>query len=98
MSDLQRMRCGGPAPKEISGGMWMAAAPGALPLARRRPGAPPAPQPLSYATAPPSPAAVGGPPPLAAGLDDSYLVDSASSHMLVSKIKPCKFPSLSYIS
>ena len=25
----------------------------------------------------------------AARLDDSYLVDSASSHMLVSKIKPC---------
>ena len=24
------------------------------------------------------------------GLNDSYLVDSASSHMLVSKIKPCK--------
>lgn len=24
------------------------------------------------------------------GLHDSYLVDSASSHMLVSKIKPCK--------
>jgi hypothetical protein len=23
------------------------------------------------------------------GPDDSYLVDSASSHMLVSKIKPC---------
>ena len=27
----------------------------------------------------------GGPPPV----EDSYLVDSASSHMLVSKIKPC---------
>ena len=27
--------------------------------------------------------------PAAPRLDDSYLVDSASSHMLVSKIKPC---------
>ena len=28
-------------------------------------------------------------PPARPGLQDSYLVDSASSHMLVSKIKPC---------
>ena len=28
-------------------------------------------------------------PPAWPGLQDSYLVDSASSHMLVSKIKPC---------
>jgi len=28
-------------------------------------------------------------PPSGAAADDSYLVDSASSHMLVSKIKPC---------
>ena len=27
--------------------------------------------------------------PLGAWIQDSYLVDSASSHMLVSKIKPC---------
>ena len=27
--------------------------------------------------------------PPRAGFEDSYLVDSASSHMLVSKIKPC---------
>ena len=27
--------------------------------------------------------------PVRPGLQDSYLVDSASSHMLVSKIKPC---------
>jgi hypothetical protein len=33
-----------------------------------------------------SPAAFGSAP---GGADDSYLVDSASSHMLVSKIKPC---------
>ena len=37
-----------------------------------------------------------GEPPVAVSaylvrLQDSYLVDSASSHMLVSKIKPCKF-------
>ena len=33
----------------------------------------------------------GGPsrPPAPLGPQDSYLVDSASSHMLVSKIKPC---------
>ena len=29
------------------------------------------------------------PPGSAPDLQDSYLVDSASSHMLVSKIKPC---------
>ncbi|KYG40339.1 hypothetical protein M433DRAFT_78206, partial [Acidomyces richmondensis BFW] len=28
--------------------------------------------------------------PAVAPAEDSYLVDSASSHMLVSKIKPCK--------
>ena len=28
-------------------------------------------------------------PPAPVSIQDSYLVDSASSHMLVSKIKPC---------
>ena len=31
----------------------------------------------------------GGAPFAPASVQDSYLVDSASSHMLVSKIKPC---------
>jgi hypothetical protein len=31
----------------------------------------------------------GRPPAHSRGVQDSYLVDSASSHMLVSKIKPC---------
>jgi hypothetical protein len=31
----------------------------------------------------------GAPPRRGASVQDSYLVDSASSHMLVSKIKPC---------
>ena len=35
-------------------------------------------------------AGVSGPSPAgSASVQDSYLVDSASSHMLVSKIKPC---------
>ena len=34
-------------------------------------------------------ASFGGLLALLHGLKDSYLVDSASSHMLVSKIKPC---------
>ena len=32
---------------------------------------------------------VAAPPGAAPPVEDSYLVDSASSHMLVSKIKPC---------
>ena len=38
-----------------------------------------------------APPGVSGAPPSreAAPVQDSYLVDSASSHMLVSKIKPC---------
>ena len=35
------------------------------------------------------PIQLGSRPGASRGVQDSYLVDSASSHMLVSKIKPC---------
>jgi len=38
---------------------------------------------------PPSGGSFRGRPPGLPRMQDSYLVDSASSHMLVSKIKPC---------
>ena len=88
--------CSGPSLGELRGGNWMALGPGPWALS--------APTPRAHGravrrsdltTTPPRPVSSGGGRPRGLplgeldGLQDSYLVDSASSHMLVSKIKPC---------
>ena len=60
---------------------------GALPLARPSKGANSGNKHLFPPARPGGKAPCGG---FSQGVYDSYLVDSASSHMLVSKIKPCK--------
>ena len=94
--------CGGPSLGELSGGNWMAVVDGrSFTGAVRSPvGRVPylvkaVPTWLQLNFYPPSGGscrgrgAVGHRRLARPGLQDSYLVDSASSHMLVSKIKPC---------
>ena len=68
----------------------MLASRGLTPNASCRPGATPV-RPV-HLTTPALSLGLGAPNPVQSGgrpAEDSYLVDSASSHMLVSKIKPC---------
>jgi hypothetical protein len=65
----------------MAGVVWCSLAPGPAPVRCSH---------LSQRTIRPSPLGGGPGVPLAGAAGyDSYLVDSASSHMLVSKIKPC---------
>ena len=92
---LRRRSFGGPRLGEFSRGNWMASRanrwltpaasfePGARSLAGAR-------VPTLQLLRPPHGGKGGrGPPGRRPPAEDSYLVDSASSHMLVSKIKPC---------
>ena len=80
----QRVLCGGRCPGERRGGKRTAAhgalGPADCAAPRRALVAP-----TSNLEISPAPRGAGRPTPA----NDSYLVDSASSHMLVSKIKPC---------
>ena len=90
-----RVPCARTAPGELSGGNWNGREGPAvrprcrrgrelhLPCHRQLTSAPPGV--VSGGRVPVAPAARARPP----GPEGSYLVDSASSHMLVSKIKPC---------
>jgi hypothetical protein len=79
-----RPLCGGPPFGELSGGNWIACGPcRSLAPGTRSLGFRPS---LSELLCP---IRLGSRLGLGRGVEDSYLVDSASSHMLVSKIKPC---------
>jgi hypothetical protein len=86
--------CGGPHFGELSGGNWMTSS-GLLSLGGVGWGLNSGPRPIFLPSDNFCPSFLGsvggdvGPLVASRPLQDSYLVDSASSHMLVSKIKPC---------